>query len=125
MMENDAPEAQPRRPQAANDNNGASAAPIDARILTIAPALDRQIAREQLKTMGPAWRFAAVASMALCIGLAGSLVPALSAPALALHLVQGRRRASLPPKSHDDGSNQGRRGKGKPWRPGMARPVSP
>jgi transposase len=36
-----------------------------------------------------AWRFAAVASMALCLGLAGSLFLALSAPAIALHLVQG------------------------------------
>ena len=41
MMENDAPEAQPPRPQAANDNDGAPAAPIDARILTIARALGR------------------------------------------------------------------------------------
>jgi hypothetical protein len=54
MMEDDAPEAQPPRPQAANDSNGASAAPIDARILTIARALGRQIAREQLKRMRPA-----------------------------------------------------------------------
>ena len=53
MIENDAPEAQPPQPQAANDN-GASAAPIDARILTIARALGRQIAREQLKRMCPA-----------------------------------------------------------------------
>jgi antitoxin VapB len=49
MIENDAPEARPPRPQAANDNDGASAAPIDARILTIARALGRQIAREQLR----------------------------------------------------------------------------
>ena len=48
MIENDAPEAQPPQPQAANDNR-ASAAQIDARILTIARALGRQIAREQLK----------------------------------------------------------------------------
>jgi hypothetical protein len=54
MMEDDAPEAQPPLPQAANDNNGASAALIDARILTIARALGRQIAREQLKSMRPA-----------------------------------------------------------------------
>jgi hypothetical protein len=53
MMEDDAPEAQPPRSQA-NDNTGASAAPIDARILTIARALGRQIAREQLKRMRPA-----------------------------------------------------------------------
>jgi hypothetical protein len=51
MMENDAPERKPPRPQAANDNNGTSAAPINARILTIARALGRQIAREQLKRM--------------------------------------------------------------------------
>ncbi|HEX5997904.1 MAG TPA: hypothetical protein VFZ16_00685 [Hyphomicrobiaceae bacterium] len=51
MMENDAPGREPFRPQAANDNKGASAAPIDARILTIARALGRQIAREQLKRM--------------------------------------------------------------------------
>jgi hypothetical protein len=50
MMENDAPEREPPRPQAANDNNS-SAAPIDARILTIARALGRQIAREQLKSL--------------------------------------------------------------------------
>jgi hypothetical protein len=51
MMEDDAPEAQPPRPQAANDNKGAPVAPIDARILTIARALGRQIAREQIKRM--------------------------------------------------------------------------
>jgi hypothetical protein len=51
MMENDAPERGPPRPQAANDNEGTSAAPIDARILTIARALGRQIAREQLKRL--------------------------------------------------------------------------
>jgi hypothetical protein len=51
MMGNDAPEAQPPWLQAANDNNGAPAKPIDARILTIARALGRQIAREQLKRM--------------------------------------------------------------------------
>ena len=51
MMENDAPEREPPRPQAANDNKGASAALVDARILTIARALGRQIAREQLKRL--------------------------------------------------------------------------
>jgi hypothetical protein len=51
MMENDASEREPPRPQAANDNNGAPAAQIDARILTIARALGRQIAREQIKRM--------------------------------------------------------------------------
>ena len=50
MMENDAPEPEPPRPQAANDN-GASPASVDARILTIAAALGRQIAREQLRKM--------------------------------------------------------------------------
>jgi hypothetical protein len=50
MMESDAPEPEPSRPQAANDN-GASPASIDARILTIARALGRQIAREQLRKM--------------------------------------------------------------------------
>ena len=49
MMENDAPEPEPPGPKAANDNNGSSAASIDARILTIARALGRQIAREQLR----------------------------------------------------------------------------
>jgi type IV secretory pathway TrbF-like protein len=44
----------------------------------------------QTRRQATAWRFAAVASMALCIGLAGSLVLALSAPAVALHLVQGK-----------------------------------
>jgi hypothetical protein len=51
MMESDAPEGERPRPQVANDNNGPPAAPIDARILTIARALGRQIAREQLKRM--------------------------------------------------------------------------
>jgi hypothetical protein len=50
MMDNDAPEREPPRPQAANDNKS-SAAPIDARILTIARALGRQIAREELKRL--------------------------------------------------------------------------
>ena len=53
MMENDAPEPEPPRPRAANDN-GASPAPIDARILTIARALGRQIAREQLRKISAA-----------------------------------------------------------------------
>lgn len=53
MMENDAPEPEPPRPQTANDN-GASPASIDARILTIARALGRQIAREQLRKMASA-----------------------------------------------------------------------
>jgi hypothetical protein len=53
MMENDAPEPEPPQPQAANDN-GASSAPIDARILTIARALGRQIAREQLRKISAA-----------------------------------------------------------------------
>jgi hypothetical protein len=53
MMENDASESEPSRPQAANDN-GASPASIDARILTIARALGRQIAREQLKKIAAA-----------------------------------------------------------------------
>ncbi len=50
MTENDAPEPEPPRPQAVNDS-GASPASIDARILTIARALGRQIAREQLRRM--------------------------------------------------------------------------
>jgi hypothetical protein len=54
MMENDAPEPEPPRPKPTNDNNGASAAPIDPRILTIARTLGRQIAREQLKRIRPA-----------------------------------------------------------------------
>jgi hypothetical protein len=54
MMENDAPEREPPPPQAANDNNGAPATQIDACILTIARALGRQIAREQLKRNRPA-----------------------------------------------------------------------
>jgi hypothetical protein len=53
MMENDASEPEPSRPQAANDN-GASPASIDARILAIARALGRQIAREQLKKIAAA-----------------------------------------------------------------------
>ena len=41
----------PRPPSAAaNDNNGAPAAAIDPHILTIASALGRQIAREELKS---------------------------------------------------------------------------
>ena len=51
MIENDAPEREPPRPQTANDNKGASAALVDARILTIARALGRAIAREQLRRM--------------------------------------------------------------------------
>jgi hypothetical protein len=51
MMENDAPEREPPSPEPANDNHGAPVAPIDACILTIARALGRQIAREQLKRM--------------------------------------------------------------------------
>jgi hypothetical protein len=51
MMENDAPEREHPRPQGADDNKGAPAAPIDARILTIARALGRQIAREQLNRL--------------------------------------------------------------------------
>ena len=51
MIENDASEREPPRPQAANDNKGTSAAPIDARFLTIARALGRQIACDQLKRM--------------------------------------------------------------------------
>jgi hypothetical protein len=35
-----------------------------------------------------AWRFAAVASMTLCVGLAGALSLALIRPAMALHVVQ-------------------------------------
>jgi hypothetical protein len=48
-MVDDTPEREPPRPQAANDNKGASVAPVDARILTIARALGRAIAREQLR----------------------------------------------------------------------------
>jgi hypothetical protein len=36
-----------------------------------------------------AWRFAAVVSMALCTGLAGSLSLTLTRPAMALHVVDG------------------------------------
>jgi hypothetical protein len=44
-------DAPPRPPSAAaNDNNGAPAAVIDPHILTIARALGRQIAREELKS---------------------------------------------------------------------------
>jgi hypothetical protein len=50
-MVDDTPEREPTRPQAANDNKGASGAPVDARILTIARALGRAIAREQLRRM--------------------------------------------------------------------------
>jgi hypothetical protein len=35
-----------------------------------------------------AWRFAAVASMALCVGLGGTLSLTLVRPAVALHLVK-------------------------------------
>jgi MFS family permease len=38
-----------------------------------------------------AWRFAAVASMALCVGLGGALSLTLVRPAIALHMVQGHR----------------------------------
>jgi hypothetical protein len=36
-----------------------------------------------------AWRFAAVASMALCVGLGGALSVTLVRPAVAFHLVEG------------------------------------
>ena len=47
-------EALSPRLKAANDNGGAAAAPIDPRILIIARAIGRQIAREQLDQLHPA-----------------------------------------------------------------------
>jgi MFS family permease len=43
-----------------------------------------------------AWRFAAVASMALCVGLGGALSLALIRPAVAFHLVDGSPSARIP-----------------------------
>jgi MFS family permease len=43
----------------------------------------------QTRRPATAWRFAAVASMALCVGLAGALSLALIRPAVALHVVEG------------------------------------
>jgi MFS family permease len=43
-----------------------------------------------------AWRFAAVASMALCAGLGGALSLALVRPAVALHVVQGKAPSRAP-----------------------------
>jgi len=42
----------------------------------------------QTRRQATAWRFAAVASMALCVGLAGTLSLALIRPAVALHVVE-------------------------------------
>jgi hypothetical protein len=44
---------------------------------------------EHTRRQATAWRFAAVASVALCAGLAGSLSLAVTRPAVALHVVQG------------------------------------
>jgi MFS family permease len=43
----------------------------------------------QTRRQATAWRFAAVASMGLCVGLAGTLSLALIRPAVALHVVEG------------------------------------
>jgi hypothetical protein len=43
-----------------------------------------------------AWRFAAVASMALCVGLGGALSLTLVRPAVAFHLVEGSPSARIP-----------------------------
>ena len=53
MTENDAskPKDSNARPQDARKENGAQDAPIDPRLLSIARALGRQIAREYLKTL--------------------------------------------------------------------------
>jgi hypothetical protein len=53
MTENDAsePKGPQERPQSASNDNGARGAPIDPRILTIAHALGRLIAREYLKRL--------------------------------------------------------------------------
>jgi hypothetical protein len=53
MTENDAskPKDPTARPQDASKDNGAQDAPIDPRILSIARALGRQIAREYLKSL--------------------------------------------------------------------------
>jgi hypothetical protein len=42
-----------------------------------------------------AWRFAAVASMALCVSLAGALSLAVIRPAIALHLTEGPRSSRI------------------------------
>jgi hypothetical protein len=51
--ESPTPETEPssHRPEPANDNGGAAAVAIDPRILIIARAIGRQIAREQLDTL--------------------------------------------------------------------------
>jgi hypothetical protein len=53
MTENDPsePKDPQERPQSASNDNGAQGAPIDPRILLIARALGRQIAREYLKSL--------------------------------------------------------------------------
>jgi MFS family permease len=43
-----------------------------------------------------AWRFAAVASLALCVGLAGAVSLALVRPAVAFHLLDGNPSARIP-----------------------------
>ena len=50
------PETEASRPalQPANDNGGKAAVPIDPRILVIARAIGRQIARDQLATLAAA-----------------------------------------------------------------------
>ena len=61
-----------------------------------------------------AWRFAAVASMALCVGLAGALSLALIRPAVALHAVQNSTFSHMAPNGTRPYSEPKRRAKGAP-----------
>jgi hypothetical protein len=56
MIEEEIPESEPpsQRLRPVNDNDGEAAGGIDARILIIARAIGRQIAREQLSKLGAA-----------------------------------------------------------------------
>jgi MFS family permease len=51
----------------------------------------------QTRRQATAWRFAAVASMTLCVGLAGALSLSLIRPAVALHAVESNRASDLAP----------------------------
>jgi len=51
----------------------------------------------QTRRQATAWRFAAVASMTLCVGLAGALSLALIRPAVALHAVESSTFSHMAP----------------------------
>jgi hypothetical protein len=67
------------------DSSGAESMP--PQYVTALSAWRRHVAHTRRQVM--AWRLAAVASMALCIGLAGALSLTLVRPAVAFHLVEG------------------------------------